>query len=73
VAAPPPFIACARKQALIQAFLRAASDYHRMRNAQLAALRNHEGFPFEDEIAAAAAKRERAKAAFLAHSQEHGC
>ena len=73
MAARSLFIACARKQALIQAFLRAVSDYHRMKNAQLAALRNSEDFPFEDELAAVASERERAKAAFLAHSQKHGC
>jgi len=73
VAAPSPIVACARKQALIRAFFCAVSDYHRMQTAQLAALRNREGFLFEDELAAAAIRRENAKYAVLAHAEEHGC
>jgi hypothetical protein len=73
VAAPSPIIACARKQALIRVFLRAVSEYHRMQSAQLAALRNGEDFMFEDEIASAATRRENAKYAILAHTDEHGC
>ena len=73
VAAPSPIIACARKQVLIRPFFRAVSDYHRVQTAQLAALRNGEDFLFEDELAAAAIRRENAKYAVLAHADKHGC
>ena len=73
VAAPSPITACTRKEVLTQAYLRAVSEYHRMQSAKLAALRHGESFLFEDELAAVASERERAKAAFLAHSQKHGC
>jgi len=73
VAAPSPIIACTRKEALTQVYLRAVSEYHRMQSAKLAALRHGESFLFEDELAAAASERKRAKAAALAHSKEHGC
>jgi hypothetical protein len=44
-----------------------------MQSAQVAAVLQGEDFPFEDEIARAAAKREQAKYAVIAHQAEHGC
>jgi len=72
VAAPSPFIACQRKQALIRAYLRAVSDYWRVQCAQVLAVTNGEDVPFEEEIAAAALRRENAKFTIMAHIEEHG-
>jgi hypothetical protein len=44
-----------------------------MQSAQLAAVLQGEDFPFEEEIARAAARRESAKYDVLAHQQQHGC
>jgi hypothetical protein len=66
-------ILCMEKQRLIKEFERAKSDYHRMNTAQVLAVRNGENFPFQDEIAKAADRKEQAKYAILAHQQEHGC
>ena len=55
------------------AFTQAVSDHHRIQSAQLAALLKGEDFPFEEEIAQAAARREEAKYAVLRHQEDHGC
>ncbi len=44
-----------------------------MQSAQVAAVLNGEDFPFEEQIAQAAARRENAKYAIIAHQEEHGC
>jgi len=44
-----------------------------MMSAQVAAVLNGDDFSYEEEIAKAAARRENAKYAILAHQQEHGC
>jgi len=66
-------MACIEKYRLLQAFARAVSEHNRMMSAQVAAVLNGDDFPFEEEIAKAAARRENAKYAILAHQQEHGC
>jgi hypothetical protein len=69
----PKPIACIEKQRLMREFAKAVSDYHRMQSAQVAAVMRGADFPFEAELAEAAARRENAKYAILAHQQEHGC
>jgi len=69
----PPATVCPKKQRLLQEFTSAVSDHHRMQSAQLAGILRGEDFPFEKEIAEAAARRELAKYAIIAHQQEHGC
>jgi hypothetical protein len=64
---------CFEKQRLIRNFEHAVSEYNRMNSAQVLAVRNGEDFPFQDEIAQAAAAKDNAKYAILAHQQEHGC
>ena len=66
-------LACIEKQRLLDEYARAVSDFNRMNSAQVAALRNSEGFIFTDQIAAAGLRMDRAKYAILAHEQEHGC
>jgi hypothetical protein len=73
MATPVPVIACIEKEKLMRAFAQAVSEHHRMQTAQVAAVLQGEDFPFENEIARAAAQRENAKYAILAHQQEHGC
>jgi hypothetical protein len=72
MAAPSPTV-CIEKMKLMREFVGAVSDYHRMQTAQVRAVTNGEGFLFEEEIAEAAARRERAKYAILEHLQNHGC
>jgi hypothetical protein len=72
MASPSPILACIEKERLLHIFARAVSDHHRMQSAQLAAVLRGEDFPFEEEIAKAAALREQAKYAVLMHRQEHG-
>jgi len=69
----PVPIGCIEKWRLLRAFAKAVSDYNRMNSAQLAAVLNGEDFPFEEEIVAAADRKEQAKYAVLAHQMEHGC
>ena len=66
-------LACIEKVKLLQEFARTVAEYHRMQTAQLASILKGEDFQFEREIAEAAAHRENAKYAVLAHQQEHGC
>jgi hypothetical protein len=73
MASPSPIIACIEKEKLMRAFAHAVSEHHRMQSAQLAAVLQGEDFPFEEEIARAAARRESAKYDVLAHQQQHGC
>jgi hypothetical protein len=70
---PSPVIACIEKERLLRGFARAIAEHHRIQTAQVAAVLRGEDFPFEEELALAAAKRENAKYAVLAHQQEHGC
>jgi hypothetical protein len=73
VACPSPVVACIEKLRLLREFSQAVSEHHRMQTAQVAAVLNGDDFLFEEEIAVAAARRENAKYAILAHQQEHGC
>jgi hypothetical protein len=66
-------ILCLEKEKLTRAFTWAVSELHRMQSAQVAAVRNGEDFPFQDQIAAAAERREQAKYAIIAQRQTHGC
>jgi hypothetical protein len=66
-------VACIEKERLMRIFAHAVSEHHRMQSAQVAAVLHGEDFPFEEEIARAAARRENAKYAVIAHQQEHGC
>jgi len=72
VAAPVPD-ACIEKFRLMQEYARAVSEHDRMQSAQVAAVLRGEDFPFEEEIASAADRRENAKYAILTHRQHHGC
>ena len=64
---------CLEKVKLIKAYEWAVSEYNRMNTAQVAALRNGDGFVFSEQIAQAELLRERAKYAILQHEEEHGC
>jgi len=44
-----------------------------MNSAQVAAVMNGDGFLFNEQIAEATERKERAKYAILAHQDEHGC
>ena len=44
-----------------------------MQSAQVAAVLRGQDFPFEEDIAKAAANREQAKYDVIAHQAEHGC
>lgn len=64
---------CVESMRLLKEYANAVSECHRMQTAQLVAVRNGENFPFEEEIAKAAIRRENVKYAILAHREEHGC
>jgi hypothetical protein len=72
-AARSPIIACVEKWKLLKAYAWAVSEFNRMNSAQLAALRNGEGFRFTDQIAAAERHKDNAKYAILKHEEEHNC
>jgi len=69
----PTPIHCIEKQRLLEDYTAAVSEFNRMHSAQLAAVRKGEDFPFEEQIARAAERRENAKYAILAHQEKHGC
>ena len=72
-AGPCLSVACVEKhEQLIQEFETLLAEYHRMQNAQLAAVLDGEDFPFEDWIARAAVRMMQAKYALRAYRQEHG-
>jgi hypothetical protein len=73
VASPVPAVLCIEKERLLKAFAQAVSEHHRMQSAQVAAVLRGQDFPFEEEIARAAARREEAKYNVIAHQTEHGC
>jgi hypothetical protein len=60
-------------QRLSEDFACTMSEYHRMQSAQVAAVLNGEDFPFEEWISNAAARKDQAKYAILAHREKHGC
>jgi hypothetical protein len=64
---------CIEKERLMSEYAAAVSECNRMHSAQIAAVKRGEDFPFEEQIAKAAERRENAKYAILAHQQEHGC
>jgi hypothetical protein len=66
-------ILCLEKVKLIKAYEWCVSEYNRMNSAQVAALRNGDGFIFSEQIAEAGLLRERAKYAIIKHEEEHGC
>ncbi|MDE3161205.1 MAG: hypothetical protein KGM92_20765 [Acidobacteriota bacterium] len=66
-------IRCIEKERLMQEFLAAISDHHRMQSAQVAALRKGDGFLFEKELAEASERRLNVKYAIIAHKEKHGC
>jgi len=71
--APCP-IFCPRRQRLIEKFLKAVSEHHRLQTLQLESLVKGEGFrTHERQIAEARERRDRAKYAILAHEDSHGC
>jgi hypothetical protein len=51
----------------------AVAEVHRKSSAQILALRNGEGLPFEVQLAKALEWRENAEFAMIAHSEQHGC
>jgi hypothetical protein len=69
---PSPTV-CVEKQRLTKAFIKAVSEYHRMQSAQIAALRNGDGFQFEELLGKARKARDASKRALLQHENEHGC
>jgi hypothetical protein len=73
VATSPISLRCIEKERLMQEFLAAVSDHHRVQSAQVAALRIGDGFRFEKELAEAAERRLNAKYAIFAHKEQHGC
>ena len=71
--AAPSAVLCLEKLKLIKAFEWSVSEYNRMNTAQIAAVRNGEGFLFGEQVAEAGRAKERAKYAILKHEEEHGC
>jgi phage-related protein len=66
-------IFCIEKQKLIKAFEWAVSEYNRMNSAQVAAVRNGDGFIFGEQVARAGLLKDCAKYALIKHEEEHGC
>jgi hypothetical protein len=73
MSAAPSIILCLEKWKLIKAYEWCVSEYNRMNSAQVAALRNGDGFIFSEQIAHAGLVKEQAKYAILKHEEEHGC
>ena len=73
MAAASSILLCFEKQKLIKEFEHAVSELHRMQTAQVAAVRNGEDFPFQEQIAEATERKDRARYAIIAHQQVHGC
>jgi hypothetical protein len=69
----PNAVSCTVKQLLFDSYVAAVAEVHRISSAQVAALRNGEGLPFEIQLAKALEWRENAKFALMAHSEQHGC
>ena len=67
---PPVF--CLLKQKLMKAYAQAVSEHNRIQSAQVAAV-IHGTVSSYWELEAARTQMEQAKAAVLAHRQEHGC
>jgi hypothetical protein len=51
----------------------AVAEVHCISSAQILALRNGEGLPFEVQLAKALEWRENAEFAMVARSEQHGC
>jgi hypothetical protein len=66
-------LVCFEKLKLVKAYEWAVSEYNRMNSAQLAALRNGEGFIFTEQIAQAGRLKDNAKYAIIAHEESHAC
>lgn len=54
-------------------YIKAVSDLHRMQSAQIAALRQGDGFQFEDEIKVARKAVDEARSVIAWHERQHGC
>jgi hypothetical protein len=72
LASPSP-LACSEKHRLLREFALAVSEYNRMNSAQVAAVLRGEDFPFSEQIAEAAERKNAAKYAVLEHQSQHGC
>src|SRR6266700_7033958 len=70
--APAP-IFCTEKKALLDQFMKAVSEYLRMRSAQTAAVRKGDGLRFQEEIETARDRKDAAKLAVKEHLIQHGC
>jgi hypothetical protein len=64
---------CFEKIKLIQEYAHAVSEYNRMQSAQVAALRNGDGFEFTGADSGGRTAQGQAKDAILKHEEEHGC
>jgi hypothetical protein len=70
---PCSSVACLEKHGqLLADFEQLLAEYHRMQNAQLAAVLDGEDFPFEDWITKAAVRMIQAKYALRAYRQDYG-
>jgi hypothetical protein len=72
MASPNP-VSCIVKQRLFDSYIAAVAEVHRISSAQILALRNGEGLPFDVQLAKALEWRENAEFAMIAHSEQHGC
>jgi hypothetical protein len=70
--APMPTL-CEEKQWLMARYIKAGWEYHRMQAAQIAALRNGQGFQFAGAIKGARRRINEARRAISAHERVHGC
>jgi hypothetical protein len=62
--------ACLELRNLLREFVNAVSDYERTQSAQSVAFLNGRSTLFDDQIEIAAARKEQAQQAMLAHRQE---
>jgi hypothetical protein len=64
---------CIVKQRLFDSYMAAVAEVRRISSAQMLALQNGEGLPFEAQLAKALEWRENAEFAIIAHTEQHGC
>ena len=70
---PPNLVFCAKKQWLISEFTIAVSSFLQLQSEQLKSVITGDGFGFEEEIQAAAQRKDEAKQTVLDHRKGHGC
>lgn len=62
-----------RRQRLVEKFVKAVVEHHKLQTLQVESLIQGAGFLYEVEIGELKESRDRAKYAILAHEEHHGC